>query len=49
MGSRAGAMSIRQAVNATMEGIPLEEYAKEKPEPKDALEKWGQMKYDILM
>jgi 2,3-diketo-5-methylthiopentyl-1-phosphate enolase len=41
MGSRAGAMSIRQAIDAVMKGIPLDEYAKDHKELKVALEKWG--------
>ncbi len=37
-GSRAGAKSIRQAIEAVMKNIPLEEYAKEAPELRAALE-----------
>jgi ribulose-bisphosphate carboxylase large chain len=40
-GSRAGAMAIRQALEASMEGISLEEYAKNHEELKIALEEWG--------
>jgi len=38
MGSRAGAKSMRQAIEATLKNIPLEEYAKDHPELKAALE-----------
>lgn len=40
-GGRAGAKALRQAIEATMEGIPLSEYAKTHPELKRALETWG--------
>ena len=40
-GTRAGAMAIRQSLEATMEGIPLEEYAEDHPELGKALEKWA--------
>jgi ribulose-bisphosphate carboxylase large chain len=40
-GTRAGAMAIRQAVEASKKGIPLEEYAKSHEELKIALEEWG--------
>ena len=39
-GPIAGAKAFRQAIDATMKGIPLEEAAKEYPELKVALEKW---------
>jgi len=39
-GPVAGAKAFRQAIDATMKGIPLEEAAKEYPELKVALEKW---------
>ncbi len=39
-GTRKGAMAMRQALEATMEGIPLEEYAKEHEELRKALEKF---------
>lgn len=42
-GTRAGAKAMKQAIEATMKGIPLEEYAKDHPELKAALEKWGTM------
>lgn len=38
MGSRAGAKSFRQAIEATLKGIPLEEYAREARELQVALE-----------
>jgi ribulose-bisphosphate carboxylase large chain len=40
-GTRAGAMAIRQAVEASIKGIPLEEYAKSHEELKIALGEWG--------
>jgi len=40
-GTRAGAMAIRQSLEATMEGISLEEYAEKHKELKSALGKWG--------
>ncbi len=43
-GPRAGAMSVRQSIEATLKGIPLEEYAKTHRELARALEKWGRAK-----
>ncbi len=40
-GTRAGAMAMRQAIDAYMKGIPLEEYAKDHPELREALRHWG--------
>ncbi len=40
-GTRAGAAALRQSVDATVAGIPLETYAEDHPELKVALEKWG--------
>jgi len=40
-GTRAGAMAIKQSLEATMEDIPLEEYAERHKELKMALDKWG--------
>jgi len=40
-GTAAGAMAMRQAVDAFMEGIPLGEYAKQHYELERALGKWG--------
>ena len=39
-GTRAGAKAMRQALEATMEGVPLDEYAKEHEELRKALEKF---------
>ena len=39
-GTKAGAMAMRQAVNAKIQDIPLEEYAKTHRELKAALETW---------
>ena len=40
-GSKYGAMGLRQAIDATMKGIPLKEYAKTHLELKQALDKFG--------
>ncbi|OYT62983.1 MAG: ribulose 1,5-bisphosphate carboxylase [Thermofilum sp. ex4484_15] len=40
-GTRAGAKAMVQAIEAYLKGIPLEEYAKEKPELREALKYWG--------
>ena len=40
-GPAAGARAIRQAIDAYMQGIPLDEYAKSHKELARALEKWG--------
>jgi ribulose-bisphosphate carboxylase large chain len=40
-GTIAGARAMRQAVDATMNGTRLEEYAKTHTELKTALEMWG--------
>ncbi len=40
-GTAAGARAMRQAVDAFMEGIPAEEYAKDHYELEQALRKWG--------
>ncbi|NJE07719.1 type III ribulose-bisphosphate carboxylase [Thermococcus sp. M39] len=40
-GPKAGAMAVRQALDAIMQGIPLDEYAKTHKELARALEKWG--------
>ena len=39
-GTRAGAAAMRQAVEATLKGIPLKEYAKDHKELAKALKKW---------
>ncbi len=41
LGTKAGAMSMRQAVEAVARGIPLNEYAKEHRELDLAIRKWG--------
>jgi ribulose-bisphosphate carboxylase large chain len=43
-GIMAGAKSIRQSIDATMEGISLKEYAKNHKELQSALNKWGYMR-----
>jgi len=43
-GPRAGAAAVRQAIEAAIKGIPLDEYAKEHKELRRALEKWGYTK-----
>jgi len=43
-GTRAGAMAVRQALEAYYQGIPLEEYAKTHRELAEALKKWGRAK-----
>ncbi|MFX0096822.1 MAG: RuBisCO large subunit C-terminal-like domain-containing protein [Candidatus Hodarchaeota archaeon] len=40
MNPRAGAKAFRQAIDATMEKIPLEQYAEKHPELKAAIEAW---------
>jgi len=40
-GPLAGAMAFRQAVEATVKGIPIEAYAESHKELRRALEKWG--------
>ncbi len=40
-GPRAGAKAVREAVEATVKGIPLEEAARHSRELQRALEKWG--------
>lgn len=43
-GPRAGAKALRQAMEAVLEGISLEEHAKKHQELRRALEKWGYMR-----
>ncbi|HIE54677.1 MAG TPA: type III ribulose-bisphosphate carboxylase [Chromatiaceae bacterium] len=43
-GPRAGAAAVRQALEAIMKGIPLDEYAETHKELRRALEKWGHVK-----
>lgn len=40
-GAKAGAIAVRQALDAIMQGIPLQEFAKTHKELAKALEKWG--------
>jgi len=40
-GSRAGGRAMRQAIEAAMKQIPIEEYAATHPELRAAIEKWG--------
>jgi len=40
MGPKAGAKAFRQAIEATMNKIPLEQYAEQHPELKAAIEAW---------
>ncbi len=40
-GPEAGARAMRQATEAVLAGVPLEEYAKEHEELRQAIEKWG--------
>ncbi len=40
-GTEAGAKAMRQAAEAAVKGIPLEEYAEDHEELRKALEKWG--------
>jgi ribulose-bisphosphate carboxylase large chain len=42
-GSESGAKALRQAIEACMEGISLEEYARDRKELRQALEKWGRI------
>ncbi len=43
MGTKAGAIAMRQAVDATLNGIPLKKYAKDHVELAKAIEKWGRV------
>jgi ribulose-bisphosphate carboxylase large chain len=40
-GTRAGAMAMRQVVDATMKGVSVQDYAEDHDELKAALNKWG--------
>jgi ribulose-bisphosphate carboxylase large chain len=40
-GTHAGAMALRQATDATVAGVPLDEHARDHPELADAVELWG--------
>ncbi len=43
-GTYYGAVALRQAIEAKMKGISLEEYAEEHKELREALEKWGHLR-----
>ncbi len=43
-GTYAGAKALRQAIDAVLEGISLEEYSEDHEELRVALEKWGHLK-----
>lgn len=43
-GSRKGAMAVRQAIDAAMEGTPLPDYARNHKELAEALKLWGYLK-----
>ena len=45
LGTAAGARAVRQSLNATLEGIPLKEYAKNHSELRIALEQWKDVKF----
>jgi len=49
MGPRAGAKAFRQAIEATMNKIPLEQYAEQHPELKAAMEAWKAGPVSILL
>jgi ribulose-bisphosphate carboxylase large chain len=42
-GTVKGAVAMRQAVDASLEGVPLAEYAKEHRELAQAIDKWGEI------
>lgn len=44
MGTRAGAAAMRQAIDACVAGVPLDEYAKNHEELRIAIERWGEMR-----
>jgi 2,3-diketo-5-methylthiopentyl-1-phosphate enolase len=41
MGPRAGAVAMRKAIQASMEDVPLDEFAQNSPELQSAIETWG--------
>ncbi|TEU13833.1 MAG: ribulose-bisphosphate carboxylase large subunit, partial [Hadesarchaea archaeon] len=43
-GGRAGASAVRQAIDAALNDVSLDEYAKKRKELRGALEKWGYVK-----
>jgi ribulose 1,5-bisphosphate carboxylase large subunit-like protein len=44
MGAAAGAKAMRQSIDAVVAGVALDEYAKDHPELKAALDLWGYKK-----
>jgi ribulose-bisphosphate carboxylase large chain len=48
LGTRAGAIAMRQAIDAYMKKIPLEEYAKDHKELAIALEYWRNIKFENI-
>jgi len=49
MGPRAGAKAFRQAIEATLNRIPLEQYAEQYPELKAAIEAWKAGPVSLLL
>jgi 2,3-diketo-5-methylthiopentyl-1-phosphate enolase len=47
MGYKAGAMAFRQAIDAAMAGVPLDQASQDKPELRAALETWGLRKRPV--
>jgi ribulose-bisphosphate carboxylase large chain len=45
-GGRAGAKALRDAIDACLEGTPLQEYARKSRELREALGKWGTSSYE---
>jgi 2,3-diketo-5-methylthiopentyl-1-phosphate enolase len=41
MGPKAGAIAMRQAIDAVMQGVPLEEASRDQPELRAAIATWG--------
>ena len=48
MGPRAGAIAMRQAIDAALQGVPLEKAAQGQPELQAAVETWGIWKKESL-
>jgi len=44
-GTNAGARAAKQALNAVMEGVSLKKYSKNHAELRQAIEKWGRVKF----
>jgi ribulose 1,5-bisphosphate carboxylase large subunit-like protein len=49
MGPRAGAKAFRQAIEAAMSRIPLEQYAEQHPELKAAIKAWKAGPVSLLL